>query len=403
MQSQLTVFVCALAIFVNNGFILVGLTAFDVFLLDELSVSVAALKARDGITLWTVGIVAPLGGYMADRWGVKPLFTFSLIVLALCMYLYSLVTDIVHVYAIHVMLGLAQVFGGWVVALLLVSRWTTTYRGLAIGTVLAGSSLGNALLSLINIELLTHVDWRTAFTIIALVPIVLIPAILFLLREQPETTFSSATSSENAIPPSHDGVTFRDAMRSPQLWMLGLIATVTTFSALGVATNAVLFGTTDLGLSFAAAGRLAFAFFVGSLFSQVGGGLLADRIGGERVLIASVALMGVGCFSFANTGPGSAIYVSFLFGLGWGGTIAMIQFVASVRFFGAALGRILAILVLLETTGGGLDPAVVGAFFDRFGNYSAGFLLAAGLCLVSLGTAVVMSLLRQKGPSRTNS
>ena len=69
----------AVILVITNGMTLGGLNVFDRPLLDALGqasgepVSLAALKLRDAITLGVSGLMAPLAGAAADRFGVRPL------------------------------------------------------------------------------------------------------------------------------------------------------------------------------------------------------------------------------------------------------------------------------------------------------------------------------------------
>jgi MFS family permease len=90
-------------------------------------------------------------------------------------------------------------------------------------------------------------------------------------------------------------------------------------SAIGFGAMApflVIWGHRDAGLSGAAAGLLFVAQAAGELTGGLGGGLLADRIGGRQVLLVSTLGMALGYGSLTVvTAPAPAVIVIFLAGL----------------------------------------------------------------------------------------
>jgi MFS family permease len=90
-------------------------------------------------------------------------------------------------------------------------------------------------------------------------------------------------------------------------------------SAIGFGAMApflVLWGHQDAGLSGSAAGLLFIAQAAGELTGGLGGGLLADRVGGRQVLVVSTLGMALAYGSLAAVGaPAAAVAVIFLAGL----------------------------------------------------------------------------------------
>ena len=74
---------------VGNGLTLAGLSVFDDTLLKALDVSIGALKFRDLLGLVCSGASAPIIGYAADRYGVRPVIALGLLLIAVAMALYA--------------------------------------------------------------------------------------------------------------------------------------------------------------------------------------------------------------------------------------------------------------------------------------------------------------------------
>ena len=101
--------VCAmLVLWVSNGLIIPGITAFDPSLLEEFGWSRGTLKFRDLITFALAGLLGPLAGAAADRYGVRRFMLFGAALLAVCMVLYGRITSVMHMYAIHALFAVPR-------------------------------------------------------------------------------------------------------------------------------------------------------------------------------------------------------------------------------------------------------------------------------------------------------
>ena len=179
---------CSLLILmVSNGMTLGGMAVFDIELMKSLSeitgreISVTEIKLRDTIMLATASVFGLGSGWLADKVGVKPLLIVGLAILAAGNFLYGQVQSLTHIYWIQMSFGAVLALCGLMINVYLISSWFDKRRGLAIGLVLGGSSIGNALFPKLNTWLMTMADWRQVFEWIALIPLVLIPVAFFLI------------------------------------------------------------------------------------------------------------------------------------------------------------------------------------------------------------------------------
>ena len=149
-------FASGFVLLITNGMTLGGLNVFDKPLLDSLNesmgggVTIAGLKTRDAITLAVGGLMAPIAGAAADRFGVRPLMVLGALMLAAGYFLYSTVDSLSQIYWIHLLFATTLATCGLVVNVILISRWFIKDRGLALGIALAGTSLGNGTMPPIN-------------------------------------------------------------------------------------------------------------------------------------------------------------------------------------------------------------------------------------------------------------
>ena len=388
---------------ITNGMTLAGLNVFDRPLLDALGqaagepVSLAAFKARDAITLGVSGLLAPLAGAAADRFGVRPLMVIGALLLAGGYFLYSMVDSLSDIYRIHLLFASALATCGLVVNVILVSRWFVKDRGLALGIALAGTSLGNGTMPPLNSALIGELGWRSTFAWMSLLPLVLIPIILWVIRERPADLGQQqpVARAVNGVVPATASLTLRAALRSGNFWVLALIAMCTFFAIIGTQAHLNLymlgrgFSQTDAGFSYTV------LFYLG-LTGKIGSGFLADRLGRKSVFVTTIAIMVAGAVLLTLSTstvlwPGLA-----LFGLGWGGLYTLLQLLAADYFGPQHLGKILGVITVLDTLGGGLGPPLIGAIRDSTGSYNQASLLVAGLVTVAL---LLSTQFRLQGPA----
>lgn len=140
------------ALLVTNGLTIGGLTVFDEVLLKEFGWSRGILKFRDLLMFGGAGLLGPLAGALADRFGVRPLMLFGSALMAGGFVLYSRIQSAAEMYGIHLIFAACLASCSLPINVLLVSRWFVAKRGTAIGLTLIGTSLSGILMPPLNTE-----------------------------------------------------------------------------------------------------------------------------------------------------------------------------------------------------------------------------------------------------------
>jgi len=389
-------FAAGFVLLITNGMTLGGLNVFDKPLLESLNesmggtVTLAGLKTRDAITLIFGGLMSPIAGAAADRFGVRPLMAFGALLLALGFYLYSTVESLSQIYWIHLLFATALASCGLVIVVILVSRWFIKDRGLALGIAIAGSSLGNGTMPPVNAALMGEFGWRASFAWTSLLPLLLLPVIFLVIRERPTDLGPQQPVAKRTAgsPLAIGGMSLPEALRTRNFWLLAFIAMFSFFSIIGTQAHLNLymlsrgFSQMDAGLSYTV------LFYLG-LCGKVLNGLLADRLGKKRVFVATLAVMVIGALVLALPQANSIWAGLVLFGFGWGGLYTLLQLLAADYFGPRHLGKILGVITVLDTLGGGLGPPMIGAILDKTGSYAQAFLPV----IVLVGLAFILSTL----------
>lgn len=384
---------------VSNGMTLAGLNVFDKPLLAALEaasgepVRLDAFKLRDAVTLLVSGLLAPFAGAAADRFGVRPLMVVGALLLSAGYFLYARVETLGDIYVIHALFAGTLAGCGLVVNVILVSRWFVRNRGLALGIALAGTSLGGGTLPPLNAALMAQVGWQQAFQLSALLPLALLPLILFVVRERPASLAPELPpAAAGGAPPG--GLTLGQAVRTANFWILALVAMCTFFSIIGTQAHLNLY-MLGRGYSQLDAGFGYTVLFYFGLAGKIGSGFLADRLGRKPVFVGTIGLMLGGAVVLALPQEGLLWAGLVLFGLGWGGLYTLLQLLAADYFGPPHLGKILGAITVLDTLGGGLGPAVIGTLREGSGSYASAFMLVAALVGVAFLLASFFRLERR--------
>ena len=396
--------ICAvslLVLMVSNGMTLGGMAVFDIELMKSLSeitgreISVTEIKLRDTIMLATASIFGLGSGWLADKVGVKPLILVGLAVFAAGNYFYGQVQSLAHIYWIQASFGAVLALCGLMINVYLISSWFDKQRGLAIGLVLGGSSIGNAFFPQLNTWLMTMADWRQVFEWIALIPFVLIPVAFFLLKPGPHSAAPRAAAETAGPPRTLPGYTLGEALRSRNFWVIATIAMCTFYCILGMSANVFIYMSKS-GYSAVDSSTGVSILFIGGFIGKVISGYLAENFGHKRILLTGLVLMllgAVGLLFAIQLDSSVALWTGLsAFGFGWGGIYTLIQLLSADLFGMRSLGKILAAVNILDAAGGAVGPVMTGRLYDISGSYFLPFAVITGLLCVATVAASLLDL-----------
>jgi MFS family permease len=388
-----------LVLFLSQGMTLGGLQVFDEKLLAHLAaesgepVSLGAFKGGLAIMFATAGILGMLAGWLCDRIGPRKLILTGLALLAVGNYMYSGVDTLNDIYVISALYGLVLVLCGLMINVYLVSSWFTRKRGLAVGLVLAGTSLGNSAFPKLNGWLLQTTDWQVVFTWIAWIPVLVIPVLFIFMKDSPSTSAGGAEHSGEL--PKLSGYSLKQALVSRNFWIVAIIAMCTFYGILGMSGHTYLFFRGE-GYSESAAASAVSILFFGGLIGKILSGYLAESFGRKRVLLTSLTMMLLGIAGMVGamlTSSPLLVWAGLvLFGFGWGGIYTLIQVLAADLFGMLALGKILGAINILDTFGGAMGPVITGIMVDRTQGYLQPFIVITGLLLVATLAASLLDM-----------
>lgn len=394
--------ICFLTITMTNGLTLGGLYVFEEEIIKSLSAITGEnilrgdLKLRDALTLWSTAAIGFFSGMLADRIGVKKLMVTGMVILSACFYFYGQAQSLVDMYILHIFMGLVLCISGMIVNVILITKWFNNSRGLAIGILLAGTSVGNGFFPQINAYLLSIGDWREVMLWLSLIPLCYIPFLLLLVKESPEALNQENQEIDQDFSQTNNsgGLTLKEALSTKNFWLLSLMAFCTFYSILAMTGHVFLLMIEENSRQVAATG--VSIIFVGGFIGKVLSGKMAEVIGRKKVLLTGVAVMFSGSiFIVLALFFKDPIYIWVglaLYGTGWGGLYTLIQLLTADLFGLIALGKIMGVINILDTFGGGLGPYMTGILYDITQSYLLPFSLISCLLLIAFISASLLKI-----------
>ena len=398
--------VCFFTITFTNGLTLGGLVVFDRELLDYLSevtgeeVLRQELKLKDAITLWSTAVFAFIAGIIIDRVGVRALMISGMFLLSATFYYYAQSDSLTDMYIIHIFQGMVLSMSGMVINVVLISKWFNDNRGLAIGVLLAGTSVGNGIFPQINTYLLTisDGDWRQVMIWLALIPLAYIPVLFAFIKEKPEdVAVREDNQANNDFKASsiEGGFTLQQTLRSANFWFLSVMAFCTFYSILAMIGHVFLMLDGE-GYSPQISATGVSIIFIGGFIGKVISGKLAELIGRKIVLVGGVAMMLLGSLLIVSSifykNP-LLIWIGLtLYGTGWGGLYTLIQLLVADLFGLIAIGKIMGVINIIDTIGGGLGPIITAVIYDSTQNYLLPFLVISALLVIALISSSMLKI-----------
>ncbi len=304
-------------------------------------------------------------GILGDRFGGRRVGLISLSLTLAPLLVGLLLADrLAVVYLVGILLGVAG--ASFAVALPLASRWyPPEHQGLALGIAGAGNS-GTVIASLFAPRLADSLGWQAVFGI-AIVPIVVTLAIFYLLAKDSPSQQQTSSLGDYA-----------SALRHSDTFWFSLFYSITFGGFVGLSSYLAIFYREQYGLSKIHAGDLTAACVFAGSFARPLGGVLADRLGGIRVLIALFGVI-AGLMLLVSTtpalGPAFAVLLLSMAFLGMGNG-AVFQLVP--QRFPREIGVITGLVGAAGGIGGFLLPFLLGSLEDATGTYGSGFLVYTG-------------------------
>jgi MFS family permease len=290
----------------------------------------------------------------------------------------SRVTSLWQFYlCIGVLVGLGVSMNGMVPGSALLARWYRERLSTAIGIAFSATGVGTILFVPLAQSLIGAYDWRTAYQVLGIGLLALLPVVLFL----PWKRFAagSARHHEARQKKAGEGWTLRSAARTPVFWGLVAIFFCTAAAMFSVMVQLVAFFI-DAGFAPLTAAT-AFGFLgLLSAVSIMASGLVSDRFGYRQTVSASFAGTAAGilvllALTFKASGGLLVLFVV-VFGSCMGTRGPIVSSISARYFSGAHVATIYGTIYSANALGAAFGSLAGGALHDLTGGYRVGLAFA---------------------------
>ena len=344
----------------------------------------------------SAGLLSPVIGRLADKYGARPLSTVGLLVMVLAMFTLAL-SSYVHLALFYVayIVGRAasQNTLSGVVPRTTAVNWFKRKRGRALGMSNMAVPLGGAVLVPVAQVISDGFGWQTAYYVLgATMLVILLPAFLLVLRRRPEDMGlvpdgevkppdqTNGATSETDSSAGEYNWTLRQAWHTRSFWLLIAAMAAGTCGNGGIGFHQAAYFQ-DQGIAAAVAALAISAYSLSGAFANLLWGFLVERVS-ERLLAAfSISFAALLClFLLTVDTTFEAMAFAVLFGLAARGESSLIVMIQAQYFGRGSFGAITGFSTPFQQISLGLGPILAAVLYEIAGeSYTPAFILFAGM------------------------
>ena len=346
--------------------------------------SVTGVSSAMTIGFLAMALTSMIWGTLSDRLGPLPVVLTGSVVIAASLVLASFATSLAafqFIFGVMVGGATAAIFAPMMAT---VTGWFDSHRSLAVSLVSAGMGMAPMTMSPLVAWLVSNHDWRTSMQILAgVVAAIMIPVSLLVRRAPALEVGPSASSDDIATQPE---MSLAQALRSPQF----VILLATNFFCCATHSGPIIHTVSyaiSCGIPMIAAVTIYSVEGLAGMGGRIAFGLLGDRLGAKRVLVAGLFVQAFGALAYVFVRELAAFYaVAALFGFIYAGTMPLYSVLARENFPLRMMGTVIGGTAMAGSLGMATGPVAGGLIYDTFGSYAW---LYIGSWAVGLGAFLI--------------
>ena len=394
-----------LNLFFAVGIVFYGFPVFYPSLIESLHFS--RQQATTGMFLGFAAAAPLLGllvGALIDRLGARLAILIGTGFVGASLFLMGGIHTLTQYYLLCFTEVLGYVSAGPIANQVLVASWFHKMRGRAMGYAYLGLGFGGAVSPLLVHWLIETSGWRKAFEVIGIAILaILFPVGIWVTRSAPrdlgllpDGVPPNPAATEKTAPSRTAG----QAVRTANFWLL-LLGSTLVIGVIGTVISHFILFLKDEGYSSGWASRTLSILLFSSLAGRVLVGYVADRFNRKNVMAIFYLTLALAIpLLFLHHHVRAVQAFAILFGFAMGADYMLIPLVAVDCFGLAALGKILALVIMADSLGQTFGPVMAGRIFDLRHSYDLAWLIITAAGILGAGAIFLISSTRTDTRSR---
>jgi OFA family oxalate/formate antiporter-like MFS transporter len=376
---------CLFITLYTGGVIHFGFTAVFEPIAEEFGWSYAQISLAASLRGLEMGLLAPLMGFLVDRWGPRRLIVAGSIFVCTGFLLLSRISSLTMYYIAFAFISVGMSTCAGTVLLTAVTNWFRKKAALAIGLVASGFGLGGIIVPVVT-KLIDVLEWRMAMVTVGLGMLVTVLPLSFIVRHKPEpygylpdgeaSLTVKTKEAEISAPSAETSISVMQAIRNRAFWHIAITSMCHSFVIGAVVTHLMPY-LSSLGIARSLSSLVALFLPVASIGGRLSSGWLTDRFGKRKIYAACFVSVTAGLLLFASVAMERMwLLVPFIitFSFGWGCSVTTRLTLQVERFGRGSFGRILGFLSGLMMLGNMSGAPLAGWVFDTWGSYTGAWL-----------------------------
>ena len=365
----------------------------------EFGWSRAQLSGAAALSLFVLGAVGPMVGWLADVWGPRRVMLLSTAILGAGTLLSSFVG---HLWQFYISAGLLMAMGagglGMATSSTVAARWFVARRGLILGILGGAMSAGQMLIVPMAMVIIRLYGWRASFLWLGIGVLVLaLPMILGFVRNDPADMglrpYGAGTAAGAAFGGVKDErrVPVSEAMGVPAFWLLAVTFFVCGYTSNGLVLTHLVPHAAEHGFSEMHAAQALGLMGAMNIVGTVASGWICDRFGRKGPLAFSSGVRGLSLIFLLYVWNVPSLHVfAAIFGLNYISTVPPTTTLTANIFGRLSVGALSGWIYFSHQVGSAIGAWAGGAIFDATGSYAWAFLSAAVLAFIASGLSLLI-------------
>jgi MFS family permease len=350
---------------------------------SEFGWSRALISGAATVSMLISSTLIVLWGLLCDKFGPRLILSIAGAVTGLGILLMSQVNSIWQLYLFWGIIGGIGIGAPDLIGLSLVARWFKSNVGIMSGIAKVGAGVGMLILPLMVNGLMSSFNWNFMFIFIGCIYLIAIVGAAQFTRLNPASIITENKKTDNILPPE-SGLNLRQALRTKQLWIAGIMNLAYLWGAQTVIIHVAPYAH-DLGFPAERAALTISMLGAASIFGRLIIGWIADRLSNKTATTITLSIMCLALACFQIKQPDWIVFpLSALFGFSHGGYAALISPKVAEVFGIRAHGAVYGVVTLFGSIGVAVGPLMGGYLFDIQGNYNLVFIIVAFLIFAAL-------------------